>query len=105
MEAEELVRKRQILKDLRARRHERDVQAARFGVSADPIINSERTELAQQIAELEREISEAGYKEQNVSKVYTKDQSSSIRNHHNFAYVKVLAFLLIMYRANTLCTH
>jgi hypothetical protein len=56
MDAEERARKREILETKKARKHERDIQAARLGVNADPIINTERRELAREIALLEREL-------------------------------------------------
>jgi hypothetical protein len=59
MDARELKRKREILEALKQRKHTRDLQAAQFGVLADPVITTERQELAEQIERLEQELAEA----------------------------------------------
>jgi hypothetical protein len=58
MDVEELARKQEILEALKSRLHERELQAAQYGASADPIIPTDTRKLKAQIKKIEREIKE-----------------------------------------------
>jgi hypothetical protein len=58
MDVEELARKQEIREALKERLHERELQAARYGMSADPSIPNEIKRLKAQIKKVEREIKE-----------------------------------------------
>jgi hypothetical protein len=58
MDGEELARKQEILEALKSRLHEREVQAAHYGVSADPVIPNEIKRFKAKIRKVEREIKE-----------------------------------------------
>jgi hypothetical protein len=58
MYVDELARKQEILETLKERLHERELQAAQYGMSADPIIPSEIRKLKAQIRKVEHAIRE-----------------------------------------------
>jgi hypothetical protein len=77
MDAEERVRKREILEVKKARKHELDVQAALFGVKTDPAINIERRQLEKEIAELEQGLADLSEKQPVRKSQQTLPSSSS----------------------------
>ena len=54
MDAEEVQRKQELITNLKSRKHEREKQAAQYGVSADPVITLEIQELDKQMRLIEK---------------------------------------------------
>jgi hypothetical protein len=58
--AEQIAQLREIMKLRRARLFQRELQAAKYGISADPSISLEIEDLKREIADLERQIKALG---------------------------------------------
>jgi hypothetical protein len=58
MAADDIESKREILDGLKRRKHARELQAAKYGIGADPVVTIEIEDLTRDIKRLEREIQE-----------------------------------------------
>ena len=57
---EQITRLRELIKARRARLFQRELQAAKYGISADPAITIEVDDLKREIADLERQLKALG---------------------------------------------
>jgi hypothetical protein len=94
MSAEERERKQEVLDALKRRLHEREVQAAKYGVSADPIIQIEIDDLRKEITQLQRDLT--GHSKVNLfTSNSTETVTSETKLHPNYIQLGIFCILLL----------
>jgi hypothetical protein len=94
MTNEEIEQKQDVLDALKRRLHEREIQAAKYGVSADPVIKIEIDDLRKEIAQLQVELS-VHQKGNPLDTNHTENSSPRTNSNLRFSQIAIVGMLLV----------